>query len=116
MIKFILQKITMSYDNYIWYKQLYILVKKELNVNNIKEEDINENDIIKIINKNINQIGNYFKLIIKNIYSLDYHLKNKKYKFLSNGTNTNKNNNSKEIISSFFLKHLHLQILIQYMI
>ena len=61
----------MSYDNYIWYKQLYILIKKELNVN-IKEEDINENNIIQIIYRNINQIGNYFKLIIENIYSLDF--------------------------------------------
>ena len=55
----------------------YILIKKELSVN-IKEEDINENNIIQIINKNINQIWNYFKLIIENIYSLDYHFKNKK--------------------------------------
>ena len=73
-----------------------ILIKKELRVN------INENNIIQIINKNINQIGNYFKLIIENIYSLDYHLENKKYKFPLNNINTDKNNNSKEISSFFF--------------
>ncbi len=58
-----------------------ILIKKELIVN-IKEEDIKENNKIQIINKNINKIWNYFKLIIENIYSLDYHLKNKKCNFL----------------------------------
>ena len=103
ILKFILQKITMSYNNFTWYEQLYNIIKNESNLN-LKDDDLNENTIIQIINKNINQIGNNFKLIIDNIYSTYYQPEKNIYKFpLSlNIKSKDKLLYQKEIISSFF--------------
>ena len=103
MIRFILYKTTMTYENYIWYEKLYNIVKKDLNIN-LTKKDLDEFNIIQIINRNINSIGGYFKLIIDNIYSLSYQPQSKLYKFPSSlyGKIEEKVRHSKEIISSFF--------------
>ena len=103
MIRFILYKTIMTYENYIWYEKLYNIVKKDLNIN-LTKKDLDEFNIIQIINRNINSIGGYFKLIIDNIYSLSYQPQSKLYKFPSSlyGKIEEKVRHSKEIISSFF--------------
>ena len=103
MIKFILHKTTMTYENYIWYEKLYNIIKKDLNIN-LTKKDLEEFNIIQLINRNINLIGGYFKLIIDNIYSLSYQPQSKLYKFPSSlyGKIEEKVRYSKEIISSFF--------------
>ena len=101
-LKYLLQRITMSYDNYIWYEQLYNIIKNE--TLNLKDEDFNENNIIQILNQNINQIGIYYKLILEDIYSSYYHPEKNDYKFPSslNCSPNEKFKNLKEIIVSFF--------------
>ena len=103
ILKFILQKITMSYNNFTWYEQLYNIVKNESNIN-LKDDELNENNIIQILNKNINQIGNNFKLIIDNIYASYYRPEKNIYKFPSslNIKSKDKLLYQKEIIASFF--------------
>ena len=47
MIKFILHKTTMTYENYIWYEKLYNIIKKDLNIN-LTKKDLDEFNIIQI--------------------------------------------------------------------
>ncbi len=103
LVRFILHKTTMTYENYVWYEKLYNIIKNELNIQ-LTKKDLDENNIIQIINNNINTIGNYFKLIIDNIYSSFYQPQSKLYKFPSTlyGKIEEKIKYSREIISSFF--------------
>ena len=103
LVRFILHKTTMTYENYIWYEKLYNIIKNELNIQ-LTKKDLDENNIIQIINNNINTIGNYFKLIIDNIYSSFYQPQSKLYKFPSTlyGKIEEKLKYSREIIASFF--------------
>ena len=103
LVRFILHKTTMTYENYVWYEKLYNIIKNELNIQ-LTKKDLDENNIIQIINNNINTIGNYFKLIIDNIYSSFYQPQSKLYKFPSTlyGKIEEKLKYSREIISSFF--------------
>ena len=103
LVRFILHKTTMTYENYIWYEKLYNVIKNELSLH-LNKKDLDEYNIILIINHNINTIGNYFKLIIDNIYLSFYQPQNKLFKFPSTlyGKIEEKLKYSKEIISSFF--------------
>ena len=102
LIRFILHKTKMTYENYIWYEKLYNTVKNELSMN-LSKNDLDEHNIIQIINHNIKNIANYFKLIIDNIYSGSYHPNIKQYKFpLILHGQVDRVRNKKEIISSFF--------------
>ena len=102
LIRFILHKTKMTYDNYVWYEKLYNTVKSELSMN-LSKNDLDEHNIMQIINHNIKTITNYFKIIIDNIYAPSYHPNIRQYKFpliLTNQVDGLKN--KKEIISSFF--------------
>ena len=61
---------------------------------------------VDIPNNNINNIGNYYKVIIENIYSSFYQVQNKVYtlNFILKENRTENIKNKKEIISSFFFK------------
>ena len=102
LVRFILHKSKMTYENYVWYEKLYNIVKNELSMN-LTKDDLDEHHIIQIIYHNIKTIGNYFKIIIDNLYSETYHPNIKQYKFpfTLHGYN-DKAKNKKEIISSFF--------------
>ena len=102
LVRFILHKSKMTYENYVWYEKLYNIVKNELSMN-LTKDDLDEHHIIQIIYHNIKTIGNYFKIIIDNLYSETYHPNIKQYKFpfTLHGYN-DKGKNKKEIISSFF--------------
>jgi Dullard-like phosphatase family protein len=92
----------MTYENYIWYEKLYNIVKNELSMN-LTKDDLDEHHIIQIIHHNVKTIGNYFKIIIDNLYSETYHPNIKQYKFPSTLNNIiDKEKNKNEIISSFF--------------
>ena len=102
LVRFILHKSKMTYENYIWYEKLYNIVKNELSMN-LTKDDLDEHHIIQIIHHNVKTIGNYFKIIIDNLYSETYHPNIKQYKFPSTLNNIiDKEKNKNEIISSFF--------------
>ena len=73
---------------------------------NLTNQELEESNIIKIMNNNINNIGNYYKVIIENIYSSFYQVQNKVYtlNFILKENRTENIKNKKEIISSFFFK------------
>ena len=102
LVRFLLHKSKMTYENYVWYEKLYNIVKNELSMN-LTKDDLDEHHIMQIIHHNVKTIGNYFKIIIDNLYSETYHPNIKQYKFpftLNNIIDKEKNKN--EIISSFF--------------
>ena len=102
IVRFILHKSKMTYENYVWYEKLYNIVKNELSMN-LTKDDLDEHHIMQIIHHNVKTIGNYFKIIIDNLYSETYHPNIKQYKFpftLNNMIDKEKNKN--KIISSFF--------------
>ena len=102
LVRFILHKSKMTYENYIWYEKLYNIVKNELSMN-LTKDDLDEHHIIQIIHHNVKTIGNYFKIIIDNLFSETYHPNIKQYKFPSTLNNIiDKEKNKNEIISSFF--------------
>ncbi len=68
LVRFILHKSKMTYENYVWYEKLYNTVKNELSMH-LTKNDLNEYHILQIINHNLKIITNYFKLIIDNIYA-----------------------------------------------
>ena len=105
MLKFILHNTIMSNDNFIWYEKIYNILKKELKIN-LTNQELEESNIIKIMNNNINNIGNYYKVIIENIYSSFYQVQNKVYtlNFILKENREENIKNKKEIISSFFFK------------
>ena len=105
MLKFILHNTIMSNDNFIWYEKIYNILKKELKIN-LTNQELEESNIIKIMNNNINNIGNYYKVIIENIYSSFYQVQNKVYtlNFILKENRAENIKNKKEIISSFFFK------------
>ena len=102
LVRFLLHKSKMTYENYVWYEKLYNIVKNELSMN-LTKDDLDEHHIMQIIHHNVKTIGNYFKIIIDNLYSETYHPNIKQYKFPSTLNNIiDKEKNKNEIISSFF--------------
>ena len=102
LLRFILHKTKMTSENYIWYEKLYNIIKKNLSMN-LNKNDLDEYKIIQILNHNIKEIYNYYKLIIDNIYAFDYFPNMCEYKFpYSLEMNINKIYEKKNIIASFF--------------
>ena len=102
LLRFILHKTKMTSENYIWYEKLYNIIKKNLSMN-LNKNDLDEYKIIQILNHNIKEIYNYYKLIIDNIYAFDYFPNMNEYKFpYSLEMNINKIYEKKNIIASFF--------------
>ena len=102
LLRFILHKTKMTSENYIWYEKLYNIIKKNLSMN-LNKNDLDEYKIIQILNHNIKEIYNYYKLIIDNIYAFDYFPNMYEYKFpYSLEMNINKIYEKKNIIASFF--------------
>ena len=101
IIKFILQKTKKSKENLEWYKQLENLIKYQLTLN-IKKDYLNEYDIIKIYEHNFQQISDFYKIILNNIYSKFYHPEIFRLCFPYILKNENAVGNSKIIFSNFF--------------
>ena len=101
IIKFILQKTKKSKENLEWYKQLENLIKYQLTLN-IKKDNLNEYDIIKIYEHNFQQISDFYKIILNNIYSKFYHPEIFRLCFPYILKNENAVGNSKIIFSNFF--------------
>ena len=103
LIKLILHKTTIKNENYILYETLFNLTKKNLNID-LSKKKFEENNIIELLKNNINIIGNYYKLIIDDLYLSYYQPQNNLYKFPSSiyGNIEEKLKYLKEIISSFF--------------
>ncbi len=102
LLRFILHKTKMTSENYIWYEKLYNIIKNNLSMN-LNKNDLDEYKIIQILNHNIKEICNYYKLIIDNIYAYDYFPNMNEYKFpFSLEMNINKIYEKKNIIASFF--------------
>ena len=102
LLRFILHKTKMTSENYIWYEKLYNIIKNNLSMN-LNKNDLDEYKIIQILNHNIKEIYNYYKLIIDNIYAYDYFPNMNEYKFpFSLEMNINKIYEKKNIIASFF--------------
>ncbi len=101
IIKFILQKTKKSKENLEWYKQLENLIKYQLTLN-IKKDNLNEHDIIKIYESNFQQISEFYKIILNNIYSKNYHPEIFRLRFPYILKNQNAIGNFKIISSNFF--------------
>ena len=101
IIKFILQKTKKTKENCEWYKQLENLIKYQLTLN-IKKDNLNEYDIIKIYEHNFQQISDFYKIILNNIYSKFYHPEIFRLCFPYILKNENAVGNSKIIFSNFF--------------
>ena len=101
IIKFILQKTKKTKENCVWYKQLENLIKYQLTLN-IKKDNLNEYDIIKIYEHNFQQISDFYKIILNNIYSKFYHPEIFRLCFPYILKNENAVGNSKIIFSNFF--------------
>ena len=101
IIKFILQKTKKSKENLEWYKQLENLIKYQLTLN-IKKDYLNEYDIIKIFEPNFQQISDFYKIILNNIYSKNYHPEIFRLRFPYILKNENAIGNFKIISSNFF--------------
>ena len=101
IIKFILQKTKKTKENCEWYKQLENLIKYQLTLN-IKKYNLNEYDIIKIYEHNFQQISDFYKIILNNIYSKFYHPEIFRLCFPYILKNENAVGNSKIIFSNFF--------------
>ena len=103
LIKLILHKATIKNENYILYEALFNLTKKNLNLD-LSKKKYEENNIIELLKNNINIIGNYYKLLIDDLYLSYYQPHNNLYKFPSSiyGNIEEKLKYKKEIISSFF--------------
>ena len=101
IIKFILQKTKKSKENLEWYKQLENLIKYQLTLN-IKKDYLNEYDIINILEPNFQQISDFYKMILNNIYSKNYHPEIFRLRFPYILKNENAIGNFKIISSNFF--------------
>ena len=101
IIKFILQKTKKTKENCEWYKQLENLIKYQLTLN-IKKDYLNEYDIIKIFEPNFQQISDFYKIILNNIYSKNYHPEIFRLRFPYILKNENAIGNFKIISSNFF--------------
>ena len=89
-------------------KKILILLEGEPSITQIKNQEINEFNIIKIIVNNLKNINNYYKMIIDNIYGKYNNIKDDSFKFPNCNKNIelikSKSNQYKyiNIISSFF--------------
>ena len=94
-----------SYKEKIIISELNEIIKHNLTIR-IDEENLNELYVIQSINENTNNINNYYKMILDNLYKEYYTIKtmynNNKYKFPNCLNNIYYNNMDKRVIIILF--------------
>ena len=104
IIRFVLHNTQMTSENYVWYEKLFNIVKSNLQIN-LNKNELDEFNIIKILNYNIKGILDYYKMIIDNLYIINYHSEIRQFSFPYCLSFQNlKNTKKKELISSFFFE------------
>ena len=95
-----------NYNDDLWIDKIEKIIKKELKIN-LSNQDMNEDSITFLIIDKVNNILNYYEMVIDNLYSLGNKEINNEDIF-PNCLKLNKNNINKEqksrIISLFFIE------------